>query len=71
MRPCCPHAEPRRWRTYGYLATLSQDLTQAQGDESLRAACIQPLEMLKAQVRQEGSLAHITQAEGEAVKAIR
>jgi hypothetical protein len=27
--------------------------------------------MLKAQVRQEGSLAHITQAEGEAVKAIR
>lgn len=52
-----------------HIATLNQDLRQAQGDASLRAACLQPLETLKAQVRQEGSLAHITQAEGEAVKA--
>ena len=52
-----------------HIATLNQDMAQAQGDASLRAACLQPLETLKAQVQQEGSLAHIAQAEAEAVKA--
>ena len=52
-----------------HIATLNQDMAQAQGDARLRAACLQPLDTLKAQVRQESSLAHITQAEGEAVKA--
>ena len=52
-----------------HIATLNRDMAQAQGDASLRSACLQPLETLKAQVQQEGSLAHITQAEVEAVKA--
>jgi hypothetical protein len=52
-----------------HIATLSQELTQAQADASLRADCLKPLDYLKTQVQKEGSLAHITQAEGEAVKA--
>ena len=52
-----------------HLATLDQDLAAARGDSSLRAACLQPLETLQERVRKEGSLAHITQAEGEAIKA--
>ena len=48
-----------------HLATLDRDLAAARGDSSLRAACLQPLETLQERVRKEGSLAHITQAEGK------
>jgi hypothetical protein len=51
-----------------HIATLNKDVTTAQGEASLRAACVKPLEALKEQVQKEESLAHITQAEGEAVK---
>ena len=43
-------------------------MAAAQGEASLRAACLKPLEALREQVQKEESLAHITQAEGEAVK---
>ncbi len=52
-----------------HIAALNKDLAAAQGEASLRVACIKPLETLKDQVQKEESLAHITQAEGEAVKA--
>jgi hypothetical protein len=50
------------------IATLNKDIAAAQGEAGLRAACIKPLESLKEQVQKEESLAHITQAESEAVK---
>jgi hypothetical protein len=50
------------------IAALNKDVAAAQGEASLRAACLKPLEALRGQVQQEESLAHITQAEGEAVK---
>jgi hypothetical protein len=34
----------------------------------VRVACLKPLELLKQQVEREESLAHITQAEAEAIK---
>lgn len=51
-----------------HITTLNKDVAKVQGDAGLRAACIKPLELLKGQVDKEESLAHITQAEGEAVK---
>ncbi len=51
-----------------HIATLNKDIAAAQGDTNLRAACLKPLETLKDQVQKEESLAHITQAESEAVK---
>ena len=51
-----------------HIATLNKDVAAAQGEASLRSACLKPLEALKEQVQKEESLAHITQAEGEAVK---
>lgn len=50
------------------IGTLNKDIAAAKGEASLRAACIKPLEALKEQVQHEESLAHITQAEAEAVK---
>ena len=50
------------------VATLNKDVAAAQGDAHLHAACIKPLESLREQVEKQQSLAHITQAEGEAVK---
>ena len=52
----------------GHIATLTKDMAAAQGDAGLRAACLGPLEALREQVQEEESLAHITQAEAEAVK---
>ena len=49
------------------IATLNKDVAAAQGDAGLRSACLKALEALKEQVQKEESLAHITQAEGEAV----
>jgi hypothetical protein len=51
-----------------HIAMLDKDVTAAQGDEDLRAACLNPLKTLRDQVRKEASVAHITQAEAEAVK---
>ena len=51
-----------------HIATLNKDMAAAQGEASLRAACLKPLEALREQVQKEESLAHITQAEAEAVK---
>lgn len=51
-----------------HIAAVNKDVAAAQGDASLRSACLKPLEALKEQVQKEESLAHITQAEGEAVK---
>jgi hypothetical protein len=50
------------------IATLNKDVAAAQGEAGLRSACLKPLEALKEQVQKEESLAHITQAESEAVK---
>jgi hypothetical protein len=52
-----------------HLATLNQDIATAQGGAELRSACLKPLEALKEQVQKEDSIAYITQAEGEAIKA--
>ncbi len=51
-----------------HIDTLNKDMAAAQGEASLRAACLKPLEALREQVEKQESLAHITQAEGEAVK---
>jgi hypothetical protein len=51
-----------------HIAALNKDVAAAQGEASLRAACLTPLEALRQQVQTEESLAHITQVEGEAVK---
>jgi len=50
------------------IATLNKDVAAAQGEAGLKAACLKPLETLLDQVQKEESLAHITQAESEAVK---
>ena len=55
-------------RSTATIATLTKDMAAVQGEASLRAACLKPLEALREQVQQEESLAHITQAEAEAVK---
>ncbi len=50
------------------IGTLNKDIAAAQGEAGLRVACIRPLEALKEQVQKQESLAHITQAEAEAVR---
>jgi len=47
---------------------LFPHLEATKGDNGLRSACLGPLEELKARVQNEESLAHITQAEAEALK---
>lgn len=54
-------------RIDAHIATLTRDIVTAQGDPGLKAACIRPLEALRDRVRQEESLAHITQTETEAI----
>jgi hypothetical protein len=51
-----------------HLATLQQDLNTAKGDASLQAACLRPLETLRRQVDEQESLAHLAQAEAEALR---
>jgi hypothetical protein len=53
----------------GYIATLTKDIEAANGDAGLRSACLNPLESLRGKVETEESLAHITQAEAETLKA--
>jgi hypothetical protein len=52
----------------GYIKTLNVDLAAANGDVALRAACLKPIESLRSQVEKQESLAHVTQAESEALK---
>src|SRR5262249_23655761 len=52
----------------GHIATLTKDIAAVKGDAGLRTACLGPLDALKARVEAEESLAHITQAESEALK---
>ena len=52
----------------GPYATLTKEIATVHGDAALRVSCLKPLELLKQQVGQEESLAHITQAEAEAIK---
>ena len=51
-----------------HVAALNHDIAAAEGDASLNAACLRPLEALRAQVQREESLAHLTQAESEALR---
>ena len=54
----------------GHIAALKQDVVAAQGDADLLAACLKPFDALAGvHVQRQDSLAHVTQAEGEAVKA--
>ncbi len=48
---------------------LSRDIGAAKGNEGLRVDCLTPLQRLRTTVQVEDSLAHITQAETEALKA--
>lgn len=50
-----------------HIATLTKDLVTAKGDEGFRSACLRPLEALRRQVEEQESLAHIAQAETEAL----
>lgn len=52
----------------GHIATLNDDLDAAHAEPTLRAECLEPLEALRGRVQKGESLAHIAQAEGEAVK---
>jgi hypothetical protein len=51
-----------------HYGTLTKDMAAVNGDPALRTACLKPLETLKQRVELEESIAHITQAEVEAVK---
>lgn len=51
------------------IGVLTADVAKVNGDATLRATCVQPLNALKTQVGQDESVAHIAQAEVEAVKA--
>jgi hypothetical protein len=50
------------------LAKLTAEVDAATGDADLRTGCLKPLETLKGRAQTEESLAHITQAELEALK---
>lgn len=50
------------------LEQLRKDVETAGGDDSLRSACLPPLEQLRSNVESQKSLAHITQAEQEAIR---
>ena len=52
------------------IAEVSKELTAAQADTGLRSGCLAPLETLRKQVEQQASVAHVTQAEQEAVRTL-
>jgi hypothetical protein len=56
-------------RIDGLLVKLTGEIEAATGDAGLCAVCLKPLENLMNRVHMEESLAHITQAESEALKA--
>jgi exonuclease VII small subunit len=51
-----------------HIAALDKDLAIAQGGASLQAACLEPLTSLRERVQKQDSLAHITQAESQALE---
>ena len=51
-----------------HIAALNKDLETTQGEADLRAACLAPLTALRERAQKQESLAHITQAESEALK---
>ena len=52
----------------GQTGSVSAEVLTAGGDESLKTTCLTPLEKLAKQVSTQESLAHIGQAESEAVR---
>jgi len=53
-----------------HIAEITNGLDAAKGDEALRSKCLGPVKRLRQQVEQMDSIAHLAQAEQEAVKAI-
>ena len=53
----------------GHIAEINKEMESAKGDGALRTACLEPLERLHQQVQCQESIAHLTQAEQEAVQA--
>ncbi len=51
-----------------HLAATNRELDSVKADAALRAACAGPLETLQRQVAQQESLAHLAQAESEALR---
>ncbi len=49
------------------MAALTKDIEAAQGDDILRSICLGPLAKLRVQVEGEASIAHIVQAEQQAL----
>ncbi|MEW6207022.1 MAG: BREX system P-loop protein BrxC [Acidobacteriota bacterium] len=52
----------------GYISAMTNDIEAAKGDDDLRASCLNPLKSLRARAETLNSIAHITQAQGEAEK---
>lgn len=52
----------------GYISQLTKEIVSAKGDDALKTACMRPLEALLGRVGSENSIAHITQAQTEALK---
>ena len=57
-------------RIEGHIAEINKELKASQGDSALQSACLGPLERLQQQVEREESVAHLSQAEQEAVYVI-
>ena len=51
-------------------ALIDQELATHSVDSSLKAACVAPIQTLRQQVQEEQSLAHLAQAQGEAMGAL-
>ena len=56
-------------RIDGFIDQLKEDLARAGDDEALSATCLRPIEQLRSRVTSEESVAHIGQAEAEALRA--
>jgi hypothetical protein len=52
-----------------HMEEINKELEAASGDSTLRTTCLAPLERLHQRAQQEESIAHLTQAEHEAVRA--
>jgi len=51
----------------GHITAIDAELTNVSADEALKSACLKPLKDLQQQVNQQTSVAHITQAQQQAV----
>ena len=52
----------------GYVSELTTEVESVKGNNALKSACVAPLESLLGRVGTESSIAHITQAQAEALK---